>query len=82
MEKSEIITKLHTAIAEEILNLPQKKIDPNEPIISSGLVDSFSLVDLAILVEDTFNVRLDDTELNSDVFDSLSRLADIIASRM
>lgn len=82
MEKSEIITKLQTAIAEEILNLPQKKIDPNEPLISSGLVDSFSLVDLAILVEDTFNVRLDDTELNSDVFDSLSRLADIIASRM
>ena len=82
MEKSEIITKLQTAIAEKILNLPQKKIDPNEPLISSGLVDSFSLVDLAILVEDTFNVRLDDTELNSDVFDSLSRLADIIASRM
>ena len=82
MEKSEIITKLQTAISEEILNLPQKKIDPNEPLISSGLVDSFSLVDLAILVEDTFNVRLDDTELNSDVFDSLSRLADIIASRM
>jgi acyl carrier protein len=82
MEKSEITTKLQTAIAEEILNLPQKKIDPNEPLISSGLVDSFSLVDLAILVEDTFNVRLDDTELNSDVFDSLSRLADIIASRM
>jgi acyl carrier protein len=82
MEKTEIIAKLQKAIAEEILNLPQKKIDPNEPLISSGLIDSFSLVDLAMLVEDAFNVRIEDTELNTDTFDTLTQLADIVASRI
>jgi len=70
------------AIVEKILNLPQKLIEPNEPIISSGLIDSFSLVDLAMLVEDTFNVRIEDSELNSDTFDSLDQLAAIIVSRL
>ena len=82
MDKNGIITTLQSEIATQILNLPQKKITPQEPLISSGLVDSFSLVDLAMLVEDSFNVRIDDTELNSDTFDTIEQLAEIIISRM
>lgn len=69
-------------IAVDILNIPEKIIQPEEALISSGLIDSFSLVDLAMLVEDNFNVRIDDTELNVDTFDSLQQLAHIIISRM
>lgn len=82
MDKTEIITTLQSDIASKILNLPQRKITPQEPLISSGLVDSFSLVDLAMLVEDNFNVRIDDTELNADTFDTVEKLAEIIFSRM
>jgi len=82
MNRSEIITTLQTGIANDILNLPQKVIEPGEALISSGLIDSFSLVDLAMFVEDTFNVRIEDTELNSDTFDTLTQLAEIILSRM
>jgi acyl carrier protein len=45
------------------------------------MIDSFSLVDLAMFVEETFGVRIDDTELNADTFDSLTQLADLIKSR-
>jgi acyl carrier protein len=45
-------------------------------------VDSFSLVDLALFVEDTFGVRIEDTELNVSTFDTLDQLAAIIQSRM
>jgi len=82
MNRSEIITTLQTGIANDILNLPQKVIEPGEALISSGLIDSFSLVDLAMFVEDTFNVRIEDTELNSDTFDTLTQLAEIVLSRM
>ena len=81
MKKSEIIVTLQSRIAKDILNIPEKAIAIEEPLISSGLIDSFSLVDLAILIEDIFNVRVDDTELNSDVFDSLDQLSDLILSR-
>ena len=81
MNKKEVISTLQNRIAEDILNIPGKAIAPDEPLISSGLIDSFSLVDLSLLIEDVFEVRIDDTELNSDVFDSLNQLADIILSR-
>lgn len=78
---SEIITKLGTFISAEILQSPDKAITPDEPLISGGLIDSFSLMDLALFVEENFNVRIDDTELNAETFDTLSQLAEIIASR-
>jgi acyl carrier protein len=43
--------------------------------------DSFSLMDLALYVEDTFGVRIEDTELNATTFDNLKQLAGLITSR-
>lgn len=72
---------LENLIAGRILKQPGRAIDPDEPLISGGLVDSFSLVDLALSVEDTFGVRIEDTELNAESFDSLRQLADLIEAR-
>jgi len=82
VKKREIISTLKSRIAKDILNIPEKTIATKEPLISTGLIDSFSLVDLAMLIEDVFEVRVDDTELNSDVFDSLDQLAELILSRI
>ncbi len=82
MIKKEIISTLQSKIAEDIINIPERIIKIDDPLISSGLIDSFSIVDLAMLIEEVFKVRIDDTELNSDVFDSLDQLADLILSRL
>ena len=76
-----ITATLAKFIAEKILKQPNKVIRPEESLISGGLIDSFSLMDLALFVEDTFNVRLEDTELNAQTFDNLSQLTELIASR-
>ncbi len=77
----DIQTALGEYISSSILKQPNRKISSDEPLISSGLVDSFSLVDLALFVEDTYGVHLDDTELNAQAFDNLDRLAALIESR-
>jgi acyl carrier protein len=79
--KEEIIQKTGAYIASTILKQPNRVIKTDQALISSGLIDSFSLVDLALFVEDTFNVHLDDSELNKDVFDTLEQLAELVASR-
>jgi acyl carrier protein len=76
-----IIPVLETYIATQVLKQPNRKISPDESLISSGLIDSFSLMDLALYVEDTFGVRIEDTELNANTFDNLNQLAALIASR-
>lgn len=76
-----ILRPINDYIAGEILRQPGRQIEPDEPLISGGLIDSFSLVDLALFVEQTFGVRIEDTELNADTFDSLNELAALIRER-
>ena len=78
---SDIQSILNQYIATEILKQPKRLIAPEEKLISNGLIDSFHLVDLALFIEDTFGVHMDDTELNADTFDTLSQLGALIQQR-
>lgn len=78
---SDISTKLNQYIAAEILKQPKRILSPDDKLISSGLIDSFHLVDLSLFIEDTFNVHIDDTELNADTFDTLAELEALISQR-
>lgn len=73
---------LSKKISENILNQPGKEIAETDKLISSGLIDSFKLVDLSILIEDDYGILLDDSELNVETFDSLGDLVALINSRM
>ena len=76
-----MISEIEKYIAAQILKQSSRRIAADEPLISSGLIDSFSLMDLALFVEDNFGVRIEDTELNADTFDNLSQLVALIESR-
>ena len=76
-----ITSNLASFIAEKILKQPSRAIAADEPLLSSGLIDSFSLMDLALYVEDTYGVRIEDTELNANTFDTLNGLATLINDR-
>lgn len=78
----DIIAPLENYIKNQILKQPDRALKADEPLISSGLVDSFNLVDLALFVEDTFSVHIDDSELNSQTFDTLNQLVVLIQSRL
>jgi len=78
---SDVITQLAAFLATDILKQPDRTISPDKSLISSGLIDSFSLMDVALFVEDNFGVRIEDTELNADSFDNLTQLAALIESR-
>ena len=80
--ENEIISALTEFIASEILNQPGRNISETDKLISSGLIDSLSLVDIALFVEEQFQVIIDDTELNADTFDTLSELESIIRTRL
>jgi acyl carrier protein len=77
----EMINTLANFIATEVLKQPTRTIQPADPLLSSGLIDSFHLVDLALFIEDNFGVHIDDSELNASTFDSLDQLAALIQSR-
>jgi acyl carrier protein len=81
MNAEQIEKRLTEYLAKDILKQPGRSIQPDEALLTSGLIDSFHLVDLALFVEDTFGVRIDDSELNASTFDSLNELIKLIQSR-
>lgn len=78
----EIEEKLKKYILIYVMKQPNRILDLNMPLISSGVIDSFNLVDLALFVEDEFGVHIDDSELNSAMFDNVNQLTSIIKSRL
>ena len=78
----QIMQTLSAYITTQILRQPKRVLKADEPLLSNGLVDSFSLVDLSLFIEKEFNVLIDNTELNRETFDSLAQLAHLIYSRM
>ena len=77
----DIIDLLTEKIKKNLLKDPKIELEPSEPLISSGLLDSFNLVDLALIIEEEYGVRIEDFELNADTFDTLEDLAQLIVER-
>jgi acyl carrier protein len=77
----DIRAELKDYLTREILNDPTYPLDDDEPLITSGLIDSFSLVDIALWAEGTYGVKIDDTELTADHFDTVAELAAVLAER-
>ena len=73
--------KLHTYIVDKLLNQPGLVLSADTSLITSGLVDSFHRMDLALFVEDEYGVVLDDIELSGEVFDTLGQLEALIDQR-
>jgi acyl carrier protein len=77
----DISSHLTQYILTEILKQPKRTLSGDAPLISSGLIDSFHLVDLAVFIEEKFGVRIDDSELNADTFDTVTQLSALIRQR-
>jgi acyl carrier protein len=53
--------------------------DRDASLFLSGVLDSFSLVDLVTVIESEFKIRVDDEDLRPETFDTISRIEDFIA---
>lgn len=73
--------RLRAYLAANCLHMPADEIPLDQPLLSTGLVDSFHLVDLAMFIETELGVRIDDTELNPSSFDTLAQLTALVEHR-
>ncbi len=73
--------ELRRYITHELMNDPDYELKDDEPLISGGLIDSFSLVNLQLFIEEQFGIFIDDTELTADAIDSVNDLAALIEAR-
>ena len=79
---SDIESKISEYIRTQVIKRPKFDLGNDDALISSGLIDSFHLVDLAVFVEETFGVWIEDTELNASTFDTITQLTALIHQRL
>jgi len=74
MDEATIRAKLSRYIAQEIMRDPDYELDDDEPIISSGLMDSFSLAKVGVYCEKEFGVFIPDPDLTVAKMDTLNQM--------
>jgi len=50
----------------------------DEPLISSGIIDSFGVLEVIAFLEDTFRVVLDPTRLPITEFETVNRITELV----
>mgnify|MGYP001052318299 CR=1 FL=1 len=54
------------------------KLTYSSPLISSGLVDSFSMVSLKRFLEVKYKISIPDEDASPEAFDSVDKIADLV----
>ena len=72
--------EIRNYIVTSLIRNPKYKLGDNDKLISGGVIDSFSLVELSLFLEEKFGVRPDDTELNAENMDTVQMIADYVKS--
>ena len=53
-------------------------LDENTPLISSGIVDSFSMVSLKTFLEKKFDIKLPEEEATPEAFDTVGSIMQLV----
>jgi acyl carrier protein len=79
MNKKDVIEKF---IVDEIMLADNgTKIDPDESLISNGVLDSLGLLRLIAFIEEQFGIEVDDGDVVPDNFQTLNVMEGFLAEK-
>ena len=79
MEIEKVVEKY---ILEELLVAgKEEKLDPEQSLLSSGVIDSLAILRLIAFIEKTFDITVEDEDVVPENFETLSTIGDYIRKR-
>ena len=54
------------------------EVGPDSPLISSGIVDSFSMVSLKTFLERKYKISIPDAKASPEAFDTVNRIVKLV----
>ena len=78
MNAQEMRDRLRDFVRTELLRKPDYPLALDEPLITGGFIDSFSLAQIGVFVEDAFGVYVPDTDLTVANMDTIERMVTCI----
>jgi acyl carrier protein len=78
----DVETAIERFVIDEImLGDSNTKIDPNESLISSGVLDSLALLRLIAFLEEQMGVTVDDSEVIPENFETINEIKSFIEKK-
>ncbi len=71
---------LKNFIQEEIKNVAFKKVDFDDSLIESKLLDSITVIDLIVSIEDKMGKKIPQHLISGENFDSINKIINIIST--
>jgi acyl carrier protein len=65
-------------VIKEYIEDEDQEITYDTPLISSGYVDSFSMISLLVFIENKFKIKVPPNEATPDAFDSVNKIIDLV----
>lgn len=69
-------------IRDEYLEDESQVIAEDTPLISSGIVDSFSMVSLKMYLEDKYDIHMTDEEASTEAFDTVTSIMELVQRKL
>ena len=78
----EMRDKIIEYIRDEYLDDEDMELTGETPLISSGIVDSFSMVSLKMYLEEEYSIKMTDEEASTEAFDSVGSILALVKKKM
>jgi acyl carrier protein len=74
MDRTDVYDRLRTFVITELIRMPDYDLQGDEPLITGGLIDSFSLAQFGVFVEEEFGLYIPDPDLTVENLDTLDQM--------
>ncbi len=75
----EIKDKIREYVVDEYVEEGEEiEVKDDTPLITGGLVDSFSMVSLKLFLETEYNVKIPDEKATAEAFDTVNAIAALV----
>ncbi len=81
-DREEIKEVVLEYVIDEYVEDDDDEVTFDSPLISGGLVDSFSMVSLKRFLENKYKISLPDEEATPEAFDSVNSIADLVLKHL
>ncbi len=76
MDRSEVRERLRAFVLNNMIRMPTYDLQDDEPLITGGLVDSFSLALFGVFVQEQFGIFIPDPDLTVENLDTLTQMVE------
>jgi acyl carrier protein len=76
MDRSEVRERLRAFVLNDMIRMPTYDLQDDEPLITGGLVDSFSLALFGVFVQEQFGIFIPDPDLTVENLDTLTQMVE------